>query len=57
MQETQETWVLSLGCEDPLEEDLAWETSWREEPGGYSSWDHKQSNMTEHIHTHKHTSC
>ena len=41
MQETQETWVLSLGWEDPLEEKmttcssiLAWIVSWTEEPGG-----------------------
>ena len=37
----QEMWVQSLGWEDPLEEEmathsciLAWETPWREEPGG-----------------------
>ena len=37
----QETWVLSLGQEDPLEKEmvahssiLAWEISWTEEPGG-----------------------
>ena len=37
----QETWVQSLGWEDPLEKDmathssiLAWEISWTEEPGG-----------------------
>ena len=36
-----ETWVLSLGQEDPLEEGmtthssiLAWEMPWTEEPGG-----------------------
>ena len=40
MQEMQETWVQSLGWEDPLEEDmaihssiLAWEISWTEDPG------------------------
>ena len=40
MQEAQETWVLSLGLEDPLEEEmetcssiLAWKTPWTEEPG------------------------
>ena len=39
MQETQETWVLSLDWEDPLEEErathssiLAWEIPWTEEP-------------------------
>jgi len=40
----QETWVPSLGQEDPLEEDmathssiLAWEIPWTEEPGGLLS--------------------
>ena len=40
MQETEETWVQSLGQEDPLEEEmathssiLAWEIPWMEEPG------------------------
>ena len=37
----QETWVLSLGEEDPLEKEmatqfsiLAWKIPWTEEPGG-----------------------
>ena len=41
MQEPLETWVLSLGREDPLEEETAthysiraWEVPWTEEPGG-----------------------
>ena len=41
MQETLETWVLSLGWEDPLEKSmathssiLAWRIPWTEEPGG-----------------------
>ena len=40
-----ETWVQSLGQENPLEKEiathssvLAWESSWTEEPVGYSSW-------------------
>ena len=40
MQETQETWVQSLGQEDPLEEEMAthsniltWKIPWTEEPG------------------------
>ena len=44
MQETQETWVLSVGQEDPLEEEmathpriLAWRILWTEEPGGLQS--------------------
>ena len=39
--ETQEMWVLSLGWEDPLEQEmashssiLAWRIPWTEEPGG-----------------------
>ena len=39
-----ETWVRSLGREDPLEKDMAthssiltWETPWTEEPGGLHS--------------------
>ena len=44
VQETQEMWVLSLGGEDPLEEEtathssiLAWKIPWTEEPGGLQS--------------------
>jgi len=44
MQETQETWVLSLGEQDSLEEELtthsripAWEIAWTEQPGGLQS--------------------
>ena len=44
MQETQETWILSLGWEDPLEEEmaihssiLAWKILWTEKPGGLQS--------------------
>ena len=33
MQETQETWLRSLGQEDPLEEGVAWKILWTEEPG------------------------
>ena len=40
-QETQETWVHSLGQEDPLEKEmathssiLAWKILWTEKPGG-----------------------
>ena len=45
-----ETWVQSLGQEDPLEKDmvihssiLAWKISWMEEPG-------KELDMTERLH-------
>ena len=41
----QESWVLTLGQEDPLEKYaaphssiLAWEIPWTEESGGYSPW-------------------
>ena len=44
MQETQGTWVRSLGREDPLKEGmathssiLAWKIPWTEEPGGLQS--------------------
>ena len=40
----RETWVLSLGWEDPLEKEmaihagvLAWKIPWMEEPGGLQS--------------------
>ena len=58
-----ETWIQSLGWEDPLEEGmathssiLAWtESSWTEELAGYSPWGCKESDMTEQLstqHTH-----
>ena len=44
MQKMQETWVPSLGREDPLEEEmathsslLAWRIPWTKEPGGLQS--------------------
>ena len=50
----QETWVRSLGWEDPLEEGmatnssiLAWKIPWTEEPGGLQSMGHKESDTTE----------
>ena len=46
----QETWVRSLGWEDPLEEDmatdssiLAWKISWIEEPGRLCSMGSQRS--------------
>ena len=54
VQEPQETWVVSLGWEDPLEKEmaihsrvLAWEISWTEEPGGLQFMG-SQSDTTEH---------
>ena len=44
----QETWVRSVGWEDPLEKEmatqfstLAWRIPWTEEPGGHSPWGRK----------------
>ena len=44
VQDTQESWVQSLGWEDPLEEEMAMHSSilagkipWTEEPGGLQS--------------------
>ena len=55
MQETQETQLLSLGGEDPLEEEwqptpefLPEKILWTEEPG-YSPWGRKKSDTTEVI--------
>ena len=52
----RETWVPSLGGEDPLEEGmathssiLAWEDPWTEEPGGLQSMGHKELDMTEQL--------
>ena len=55
----RETWVQSLGQEDPLEKEmathssiLAWRTPQREEPGRLQSTGHKESDMTEQLHFH-----
>ena len=52
----QETWVCSLGWERHLEMGmathssiLAWRIPWTEEPGGYSPWGHKESDLTERL--------
>ena len=52
----QETWVQSLGREDPLEKGmatntsiLAWRIPWTEEPGGLQSMCCKESDMTEQL--------
>ena len=57
MKEMPETWVWSLGWEDPLEEEmathssiLAWRTSWTEEPAGFSEPVGTQLSTQEHIH-------
>ena len=53
IQETQDTWVQSLGWEDPLEKRmathssiLAWEIPWTEEPGGLQSMGSQELDMT-----------
>ena len=51
----RETWVRSLGWEDPLEEGVATHSrriSWTEEPGGPCPWGRKESDMTERLSTH-----
>ena len=57
----QETWVPSLGWEDPLEKEVAthssihaWKIPWTKEPGGLQSWGCKESDTTEQL-THRKT--
>ena len=52
MQEMQETWVRSLGQEDPLEKETAtnssipaWRISWTEEPGSLQSMGSQKGQM------------
>ena len=54
MQETEETWVQSLGGEDPLEKGmathssiLAWRIPWTGEPSGLQSKGCKELDATE----------
>ena len=54
MQETQKTWLRSVGQEEPLEEGmathfsiLAWRIPWTEEPGRLQSMGSQKSDMTE----------
>ena len=58
----RETWVQSLGREDPLEEGmathssiLAWRTPWTESLAGYSPWGHRVGH--DQMHTHSHSVC
>ena len=60
----QDTWVPSLGWEDPLEKGmathsiiLAWRIPWREEPGGLQSMmsQRVRQDSVKHTHTHIHT--
>ena len=59
MQDTHKNWVLSLGPEDPLEEEtathsniLAWRIPWTEEPGGLQSMrpQESQTQLSTHIY-------
>ena len=57
----QETWVQSLGQEDPWEKELAthsstlaWKIPWAEEPGRLQSMGCKKSDTTERLHFHFH---
>ena len=52
----RETWVRSLGQEDPLEKEmathssiLAWRIPWTEELGGLQSMGRKESDTTERL--------
>ena len=56
----QETWVQSLDWEDPLEKEmaidsssLAWKIPLPVEPGSYSPWGHKESDTTKRLHFQK----
>ena len=56
-----ETWVQSLGQEDPLEQEMATHSSilasripWTEEVGGLQSTGHKEWDTTEWLHFHFH---
>ena len=54
----QETWVQSVGREEPLEKEMAahssvhaWKIPWTEEPGGLPFMGHKELHITENAHT------
>ena len=59
VQEMLETWVQSLGREDPLQKEmathssiLAWRIPWTVSLVGYSPWGDKESDMTKWMSTH-----
>ena len=64
-EETQETWVRSLGQKNSLEEEmetyssiLAWKIPWTEEPGGLHTvhrMEKSQTQLSACAHTHAHT--
>ena len=54
----RETWIQSLGREDPLEKEtathsstLAWKIHGHRSIVGYSPWGHEESDTTERLHT------
>ena len=56
MQKTQETWVQSLGQEDPLEEEIAthssiltWRIPWTEGSSWKQSMESQELDVTEHV--------
>ena len=56
-----ETWLWSLGWEDPLEKEmathsstLAWKIPWMKERGRPQPWGRKESDTTEWLHFHVH---
>ena len=60
----RETWVRSLGWEDPLEKEMAmhsstfaWKIPWTEEPGGLQSMGLHKSEMTERLRFRFSLSC
>ena len=62
MQEPQETWVRSLGQEEPLEEGmathssiLAWRIPWTEEPGRTTVHTGRKESATTEAASHTHT--
>ena len=53
----RDTWVQSLGWEDPLEKEMAthsstlsWKIPWTEEPCRHSPWGREEFDMTERLH-------
>ena len=58
----RETWVQSLGRENPLEKEmathssfLAWRIPWTEEPGGIQSMGHKELDIIEQLTLTRHS--
>ena len=57
----QETWVQSLGCEDPLKQEmathsrmLAWKSHAQSTMAGYSPWGLKESDTAQRLKHHHH---